>query len=263
MYIGKITKMQVEYKNPVKYYFRIGDQTICLNNLLKKEIKLSWNGEVICYCGKSLSKFYRQNFCYQCYWNAPQASQSIFKPELCTADLGIEERDLEWEKKFQIAPHYIYLANSSGLKVGVTRKTQKIIRWIDQGASEAILFAQTPNRRLSGLIEMDLKKHISDKTNWRKMLSGDPPHIDLIQEKEKFLKLFPLEFKKFIILDNEVIKIKYPVFEYPTKIKSLSFQKNNNIEGRLMGMKGQYLIFDNNRVFNVRSHDGYIIKALL
>ena len=151
-------------------------------------------------CGKLFSKFYRQNFCYQCFWNAPQASQSIFKPELCTADLDVEERDLQWEKEFQIAPHYIYLANSSGLKVGITRKTQKITRWIDQGASQAIILAEVPNRRLSGLIEVAIKKHIADKTNWRKMLSTSPPFIDLIKKKEQCLSLIPKDLQKFISL---------------------------------------------------------------
>ena len=118
-------------------------------------------------CGKEFAKFYRQNFCYQCFWNAPQASPSIFKPELCTADLGIEERDIEWEKQFQLVPHLIYLANSSSLKVGVTRKGNELIRWMDQGAVQAIVVAEVPNRRLAGLVELELKKHIADKTNWR------------------------------------------------------------------------------------------------
>ena len=161
MYTGSLDKMNSILENPVKYSFVVGDKCIDLNDFIGLKISIDWLGNVSCVCGKSLNKFYRQNFCYQCFWNSPLASQSIFKPELCTADLGIEERDLDWEKKFQIAPHYVYLANSSGLKVGITRKTQKITRWIDQGASQAILFAEVPNRRLSGIIEVELKKTFS------------------------------------------------------------------------------------------------------
>ena len=127
-----------------------------MNNYIGKRIKIEWSGVVICQCLKKADKFYRSGYCYKCFWESPLASQSIFKPELCTAHLGIEERDLEWEKKFQIAPHYVYLANSSGIKVGITRGSQREIRWMDQGASQAILLAEVPNRRFSGDIEVSL-----------------------------------------------------------------------------------------------------------
>ena len=262
---GIINKMRVKYHHPVQYSFIISDNEIPLNQLLNKNITLKWTGEVQCFCGKRLVKFYRQNFCYQCFWNAPQASPSIFKPELCTADLGLEERDLAWEKEFQLAPHYIYLANSSGLKVGITRKTQKLIRWMDQGASQAILLAEVPNRRLSGLIEIELKKVLSDKTNWRKMLSGIPPKLDLKEEKEKYTSLIPSDLNQFVIEDDTVTEITYPVIRYPSKISnknSLSFQKQSTIQAKLTGVKGQYLLLDNDRVFNVRKHEGYIIDYL-
>ena len=256
-------KMHTEYDNPVRYNLHIGDQRFFLNKVLNNHISLNWIGKVQCICGKEFSKFYRQNFCYQCYWNAPQASHSIFKPELCTADLGIEERDLEWEKKFQITPHYVYLANSSGIKVGVTRMGNELTRWMDQGASQAILLAETPNRRLAGLIEIELKKYVSDKTNWRKMLSGHPPELDLVDQKKNYIKYIPADFKKFIVSDDNVTEIIYPVLTYPKKVKSLSFQKHITIEGKLAGIKGQYLLFDNDQVFNVRAHQGYSVDVLI
>ena len=263
MYKGIIQKMFIKHNNPVDYSFIIADTEIPLNGLIGEKIQLNWGGVVQCMCGKQFSKFYRQSFCYQCYWNMPQASPSIFKPELCTADLGVEERDLEWESNFQIAPHYVYLANSSGLKVGITRKNQKKIRWMDQGASQAIILAEVPNRRLSGLIEIELKKEIADKTNWRKMLSGKPTNLDLIEEKIKCLDFIPDNFHEFIYKDDTVTSIIYPVNRYPKKIKSISLQKESMIEGELVGIKGQYLLFNDDRVFNVRSHQGYIIDILI
>jgi len=262
MYKGVIQKMQTDYYSPVNYNFIIGDSKINLNQLMNHKISLIWSGKVVCVCGKTFSKFYRQNFCYQCYWNAPEASPSIFKPELCTADLGIEDRDLEWEKKFQLVSHCVYLANSSGLKVGITRTNNQLARWIDQGAIQGHVIAEVPNRRVSGLIEVELKKVISDRTNWRKMLSGNPQKIDLIKAKNDYKHHIPSEFQKFIISDSEVVDIEYPVSIYSNKINSLNFYKSNIIEGVLLGMKGQYLLFDNNRVFNVRSHQGFISQFL-
>ena len=166
--------METSLEDVVQYTLNIHGSLHKINDFLKKTIKIEWQGIVVCQCGKKMKKFYRSNFCYKCYWESPYASQSIFKPELCTAHLGIEERDLKWEKEFQLAPHYVYLANSSGIKVGITRGTQGVIRWMDQGASQAILLAEVPNRRFSGEIEVALKPFVKDVTNWRKMLSGEP-----------------------------------------------------------------------------------------
>ena len=258
-----LKKMETSLADVVQYSLKINGEKHVMNDLIGSQIKLTWNGEVICICGRRDTKFYRSGFCYTCYWEAPQASQSIFKPELCTADLGIEERDLEWEKKFQITPHYVYLSNSSGMKVGVTRKNNEVTRWIDQGASQAILLAETPNRRLAGLIEIELKKHVSDKTNWRKMLSGDPPELELGDQKKHYLKYIPDDLKQFIISDDNITELKYPVLTYPKKVKSLRFQKQTIIEGKLLGIKGQYLLLEQDQVFNVRAHQGYLIDILI
>lgn len=259
MFRDTLKKMSTKLEDVVQYTLEIHGESILMNDLIGKQIKIDWSGVVICSCGKKLDSFYRSSgFCYKCYWKVPLASQSIFKPELCTAHLGIEERDLEWEKKFQLAPHYVYLANSSGIKVGITRATQGVVRWMDQGASQAILLAEVPNRRFSGDIEVALKKHVDDITNWRKMLSGKPKLIDLVKMKEELSIYVPEILKQYILLDNTVTEINYPVKAYPIKINSTKLDRTPTIEGELKGIKGQYLILDNNRVFNIRSHEGYI-----
>jgi hypothetical protein len=255
-----LKKMDTDLQDVVQYTLDIHGETHNMNDYIGKNIKIEWSGDVICSCEKVMKKFYRSGFCYQCYWDSPMASQSIFKPELCTAHLGIEERDLEWEKEFQIAPHYVYLANSSGIKVGITRGSQGVIRWMDQGASQAILLAEVPNRRFSGDIEVCLKRFVADVTNWRKMLSGTPDFVDLVQLKEELSLHVPEELKQYILPNNTVTEIKYPVTKYPTKIKSVKLERTPIIEGELMGIKGQYLLLDEDRVFNIRSHEGFISK---
>tara|TARA_B110000881_G_scaffold30922_1_gene23348 strand:+ start:812 stop:1669 length:858 start_codon:yes stop_codon:yes gene_type:complete len=255
-----LKKMDTDLQDVVQYTLEIHGETHNMNDYIGKNIKIEWSGDVICSCEKVMKKFYRSGFCYQCYWDSPMASQSIFKPELCTAHLGIEERDLEWEKEFQIAPHYVYLANSSGIKVGITRGSQGVIRWMDQGASQAILLAEVPNRRFSGDIEVSLKRFVADVTNWRKMLSGTPDFVDLVQLKEELSLHVPEELKQYILPNNTVTEIKYPVTKYPTKIKSVKLERTPIIEGELMGIKGQYLLLDEDRVFNIRSHEGFISK---
>ena len=254
-----LKKMATELHDFVHYTLEINGNIHDMNSYIGRQLKISWTGVVICSCGKKMSSFYRNSgFCYKCYWDSPLASQSIFKPELCTAHLGIEERDLDWEKNFQLTPHYVYLANSSGIKVGITRGTQGIVRWMDQGASQAILLAEVPNRRFSGDIEVVLKRFVSDVTNWRKMLSGEPTSLDLVKIKTELSTHVPEKYKQYILPDNTVTEIKYPVNQYPKKIKSVKLERTPVLEGTLLGIKGQYLLFDGGRVFNMRSHEGFI-----
>ena len=260
MHSESIKKMSTSLDETVKYYFSINNKEYFVNDLIGSRINIKWRGKVLCQCGREMKKFYRSGFCYTCFWESPQASQSIFRPELCTAHLNIEERDLEWEKEFQLAPHYVYLANSSGIKVGITRKTQGVTRWMDQGASQAIILAEVPNRRFSGDIEVSIKEHVSDKTNWRKMLSGEPNEIDLLSIKKELSLYVPQDLKQFISDDDVITTIKYPVSQYPKKVKSLKLEKLGSISGVLKGIKGQYLILENDQVFNVRSHEGYIAE---
>lgn len=181
----------------------------------------------------------------------------ILKPETCHYDKGTCREPL-WGEENCFRPHIIYLANSSGLKVGITRKTQVPIRWMDQGASEALPILEVKNRFLSGQIEVLFKKHISDKTDWRKMLKGEPDPIDLLSWKEKLLGELKQDLSKYELtyLDEPVVKFNYPVQEYPSKVSSFNLDKVSEITGQLLGIKGQYLIFDSG-VLNVRSHAGY------
>ena len=257
---GEFKKMETVLSEIVIYELTLGGVSQNMNELIGKEITIEWGGEVICSCGKKMKKFYRSGFCYKCYWESPLASQSIFKPEMCTAHLGIEERDLKWEKEFQLTPHYVYLANSSGIKVGITRKEQKLTRWMDQGASQAILLAEVPNRRFSGDIEVSLKRFVNDTTNWRKMLSKKPERLNMKKIKSDLITHVPNNLKKYILKEDDVTEINYPVKEYPMKIKSLKLEKNPIIQGELKGIKGQYLILDQDRVFNVRSHEGFTVE---
>ena len=261
MHSNVISKMDTSLNEVVEYAFNIHNQKILMNDLIDSRIKISWKGKIMCYCGEEKKKVYRSGFCYNCYWTLPQASQSIFKPELCTAHLNIEERDLEYEKKIQLKPHILYLAFSSSLKVGVTRKSQVPFRWIDQGAISAIEIAEFPNRYLAGISEVELKKYYSDKTNWREMLKTKNLEINLELERKNCFQNIPNEAKNNISKDSfSQININYPVIKHPTKPKSLNIIKEGFFEGKLVGIKGQYLIFDDETVFNIRSNEGLVIN---
>ena len=183
------------------------------------------------------------------------------KPELSQAHLNIEYRDLEYEKKIQLQPHYIYLADTSHLKVGVTRKTQVPYRWIDQGANQTIILLEVPNRYLAGIGELKLKKIFSDKTNWRKMLTNENDPVDLKEAYKIGIENLPSNLKDYVRLEKpEIINLKYPVNKYPEKVNSLKLEKEVRYKGKLTGIKGQYLIFEDQSVFNVRSNEGKVVE---
>lgn len=260
---GNLIKMRTELESPVKYFLRMGDNEISMNDFIGKEISMSFNGQINCIsCGKRTKTSFGQGFCYNCLQTAPEAGESVVRPELSKAHLGIAS-DMEWAKKHDLVEHIVYLAVSSEVKVGVTRHHQIPTRWIDQGASFATKLATTPNRHIAGVIEVFLKKHYTDKTNWRSMLKNEiATNFDLKKEKQKVYELLPLELRKYFENDDKITDIEYPVISYPKTVKSIGFDKYPKIEGTLKGIKGQYLIFENDLVLNIRKHNGYFIQFI-
>jgi hypothetical protein len=230
-----------------------------VNQLIGKEISISFEGYQCLNCGKQ-KKIFRQGHCYDCFMNSASVGDWIMRPELSTAHLDIEDRDLAYEKRVQLQPHIVYLALSSEVKVGVTRKTQVPTRWIDQGAIEAIPIVEVPNRYLAGITEVALKNHFADKTSWQKMLKNNVPNIDLVAERNNVLQWLPEEIKPYFAKEQELYKIDFPIENYPTKINSLNLEKTPSCKGKVNGIKGQYLLFEDGTVFNIRSNEGIVVK---
>jgi len=260
---GALLKMKSEMNDPVDYFLHINDEKIHMNELIDKDVSITFLNEIHCIrCGRKTKKSFHQGYCYPCFRTAPEADDCILRPEMCRAHEGIS-RDLEWSKDHCLKDHIVYLAISSGLKVGVTRLAQVPTRWVDQGASYAVKIAQTPNRYTAGLIEVNLKKHFADKTNWRNMLTNKiDTETKLIEQKAKAKELVKKDLEKYFIDDNEILEINYPVTEFPQKVNSFNFDKEDKLEGKLLGIKGQYLIFEGGIVLNVRKHNGYEVELV-
>lgn len=258
LYEGVLRKMKTEIGNPIQYFLVFENDFINMNQALDKEVQIDFIKFQCLNCGRDLPIF-RQGFCKTCFFETPLAGDWIMKPELSTAHLDKADRNLEFEKKMQLQPHIVYLANSSNVKVGVTRKSQVPTRWIDQGAHEAIEIMEVPNRYLAGITEVALKAHVSDKTSWQKMLKNDIEDVDLVEWREKLKSSIPEETIAYFINDKQETLLEFPVLQYPEKVKSLNLDKTPSYKGTLKGIKGQYLIFDDNTVFNVRSSEGYFV----
>lgn len=265
---GNIKKMKVALASPVKYQLPIGDDLIYMNDLIGKHIRMEYHGEINCVsCGRLTKKSFAQGHCYPCFRDLAECDMCIMKPETCHYAAGTC-REPEWGEQHCMQPHFVYLANSSGVKVGITRGTQIPTRWIDQGAGQALPIFKVQTRLQSGLLEVELKKHVSDRTDWRKMLKGSPDSTNLAEVRDRIVAESAVvidelkqQFGEGVIEflpDAEQVEIQYPVENHPVKIKSFNFDKQEAIEGVLIGIKGQYLILDTG-VLNIRKFSGYKI----
>lgn len=259
MFEGVLKKMITEADRPVRYYLQLNTDFLMMNELIGKKISIEFSHFQCLNCSRN-EPLFRQGFCKGCFFEIPQAADWIMHPELSKAHLDIEDRDLTYEKQMQLQPHVVYLANSSDVKVGVTRKSQIPTRWIDQGAHQALIVAELPNRYLAGITEVALKNYVSDKTNWRKMVTNTINDINLQQIKETLAPHLPDEVKAFYSTYHQEYHIDFPVIKYPEKPISLNLLKTPYYEGVLTGIKGQYLLFEDNTIFNIRSNEGLVVR---
>lgn len=260
MFQATLKKMRTENLQPINYFLDVESGFLHLNQLLGKTIRVEHSGSQCLNCGLS-KPIFRQGHCQSCFFDSPATGDWIMRPELSKAHLGQEDRDLEYESKMQLQPHTVYLALSSHLKVGVTRKSQLPTRWIDQGAHQATVILEVPNRYLAGVGEVALKNFFSDKTNWRKMLQNNAEAVDWEKARNLAIDSIPNDLKPYVVRETtEIQSLTFPVLQYPEKVKSLNLSKTPLYEGKLMGIKGQYLIFEDTTVFNVRSNEGQCVR---
>ena len=268
MVAGFLRKMRIESSVPLTYSLAFSDNSLVpLSSYLGKRVRLHFSGAAQCVsCSRDIKKTFNQGYCYPCFTSLAACDTCIVKPELCHFSQGTC-REPNWGLSFCMQPHIVYLANSSGLKVGITRQTQIPVRWFDQGAVQALPLYELPSRYASGLCEVVIKKHLADKTNWRAMLQGDQKMVDLHAFWTDFELQYAIEqsFSQNPILhgqyrqlykDNNAVEIHYPVSSYEGKIKTINIEKSPSYEGVLRGVKGQYLLF-HDAVINVRKYTGY------
>lgn len=268
--LGILKKLRVERASPVSYFLPMGDFSVPLSPYLGKTLHLRFMGGIYCTaCGRKTPKSYNQGYCFVCFRKLAACDMCILKPEQCHYHLGTC-REPEWGVANCMIPHIVYLANSSGLKVGITRETQLPVRWIDQGATQALPVFRVATRYQSGLLETTLAQHVSDKTNWQALVKGNSEPIDLMAERDVLLEKccdaiealkerFPGDIVEVGATEAECFE--YPVLEYPKKVVSLNFDKNPDVAGTLMGIKGQYLLLDTG-VINIRKYTSYQVELL-
>lgn len=265
---GNLRKMQVEANDPVDYTLVIGEQRLHLNPWIGTTVRIEFSGDIHCVnCGRKTRKSFNQGYCYPCFRRLAECDQCIVRPELCHYHLGTC-RQPEWGEAHCLQPHVVYLSHTSGTKVGITRGSQVPTRWIDQGAVQAIPVFRVQSRLHSGLVEVALKRHIADRTDWRAMLKGNPEHIDMAACRDDLLARCGDELAAAqqdhapvdVISDADTASFNYPVERFPTKVVAFNLDKNPLAEGTLMGIKGQYLIFDTG-VMNVRKYGGYEVEV--
>ena len=266
---GTVRKLHSRLESPVRYQLPLGDSLTSLNDLLGQSLRLRYTGKINCvHCGRLISKSFNQGYYYPCFQSLAQCDSCIIHPEKCHFELGTC-REPAWGEEFCMQDHIVYLANSSGIKVGITRATQIPTRWIDQGAVQALPIVRVRTRLQSGSLEVMFRQHVADKTNWRDMLREGDQIVDLKAQRDHLLSICDHDIKDMIqrfgfhaisVLSGiQPVDIVYPVQGYPARIDSFNFDNNALVEGTLLGIKGQYLMFDTG-VINIRRFSGYDVE---
>lgn len=262
MVSGILQKLKSLYADPICYRLSVGGIELPLNDYVGKTFSLTFLHKISCvYCGVNIKKSYAQGYCFPCSQKLARCDLCILKPERCHYHLGTC-REPEWGLAHCFMPHIVYLANTSGFKVGITRETQIPTRWIDQGARQALPILRVKNRYHAGLLEAILKNWVSDKTNWRTMLASPGLELDLGNKRDQLLRALQLPLNGVERLEAATLTtLQYPILEYPSKIKALRLEKTPEITGTLLGVKGQYLILESG-VINIRRLSGYMVKVV-
>jgi Protein of unknown function (DUF2797) len=269
---GAVRKMKTKLADPVQYTMLLGEQEIPLNQYLGRTLQLDYLGVINCiHCDRKTSKSFNQGYCYPCFKRLAQCDTCIISPEKCHYAAGTC-REPQWGEEHCMINHFVYLANTSGLKVGITRGSQVPTRWMDQGATQAVPIFRVDSRLHSGLVEIVFKNHIADKTNWQAMLKGDAAEGDLEAERARLMTECAAEVDQLReqfglqsiteMAEQAATTIRYPVLQYPTKVSSFNLDKTPSVGGTLMGIKGQYLIFEAG-VINMRKYGGYRLSLSL
>lgn len=269
---GAVRKMKTRLSRPVEYDAVLGEQRVALNQYLGRELWLEYSGEINCiHCDRKTAKSFNQGYCYPCFRRLARCDSCIMSPEKCHYAAGTC-REPAWGEQHCMIDHFVYLANTSGLKVGITRGSQVPTRWMDQGATQAQPIFRVDSRLHSGLIEAILRQHIADRTQWQAMLKGEADHCDLDAARERLLAECADEIgelqrqyglQAITPLENEQpTLISYPVLEYPARVRSFNLDKTPRVGGTLLGIKGQYLMFDTG-VINMRKYGGYQLSLSL
>jgi hypothetical protein len=270
MITGPLRKMRTEPETPVSYRLPVGDSLVDLSERVGETLCLKFEGEILCAnCGRKTRKSYSQGHCFPCSQRLAACDLCVLQPSRCHYHMGTC-REPGWGDEHCMQKHIVYLANTSGLKVGITRAHQVMTRWIDQGAGQALPVLEVATRRVSGLIEAAMARHVSDRTDWRALLRGTAESLDLPAARDRLISECREDVDRIIdefgddavrqLRQAKTVQIEFPVLDYPEKIRSLNFDRSPEIEGRLRGIKGQYLILDTG-VLNVRKFRSYVVSV--
>jgi hypothetical protein len=271
-WLGQVEKMEARLDSPVRYVLPLGNERVALDQAMGKPLTLRLTGRILCVnCGRLTKSSFNQGYCYPCFQKLAQCDSCIVSPEKCHYAAGTCREPI-WGDHFCMQDHIVYIANSSGLKVGITRASQVPTRWIDQGATQAVDVIRTRSRQQAGYCEAMFRQHVTDRTNWRSMLKGEQEQLDIAAERDKLLQVCTAELQEIqqrfgihavsVLTGVDPVTISYPVQRLPEKLVSLDLEDLPSAEGQLLGIKGQYLILDSG-VLNVRKYTGYELELTL
>lgn len=272
---GTLQKLSVQWGEPARYELLLsapetigsGSGTAApgldVNALLGRVLDIEYLEHIACcHCGRRTRKSFAQGYCYPCFRSLARCDLCVVSPDRCHYAAGTC-REPEWGESFCMQPHLVYLANSTGPKVGITRRGAERGRWLDQGATQGLVIMEAPTRHLAGLAEVAVGRYLTDRTDWRALVRGDAEPVDLPLLRDRLRRLDADD----PLVDDQVrwapdyapLALSYPILRYPSRIRRFRLERDRRVRATLVGVKGQFLLFDQG-VLNVRQHTGFHVR---
>ena len=244
----------------VEYALLLDEQRISLSAQVGQSIRLKFLGQSTCgNCHVSVNKLEGGGYCKNCFFSLARCDRCFVSPERCHFAQGTC-REPQWGESYCMQPHVVYLANSSGPKVGITRADRNFYRWLSQGAVQGMVIAHAKTRRDAGLLEVAIKSKVSDKTNWRRMVSMQPQNLDLLQLARQLQSAIELPEGTQWVSAMIGHDLAYPIQSHAPAQRLIISETNPELLDNLHGIKGQYLLLSQG-AFNVAAHGGMTVEV--
>lgn len=241
-------------------YFADDTEAVGLASLIGRSVELSLSDERVCTRCLTPSSYY---ICDSCRGDPPNAN--------CVWNPGIEctyQNCPFPEFKRQSCSHdfVVYLAATDRVKVGIARESGRVARWKTQGASNAVVFATTPNRKIAGIIESCCSQVIPDRTadGWYRPL--ETPIEALHEAAVRCAPVVPHRLRSCIVgplavdaFVERIIELEYP---RAADITDAELAERSSFDecciSRLLGIRGSMLV-TGEYTFNMRTARGHTL----
>jgi len=253
------------YGGTPSLYFINSNATLNCDGLVGESLRVTLHEEHVCAnCGEKLSES-KYSVCYDCK-QRPPFTQCIKTPGTdCTnADCPFPD----YKRDACDHTYVVYLVTKGDVKVGISRSDRRLQRWAEQGASHAIVVAETPNRKSAGLIEEALSDRFETQSSSSWYEPRTSPVEDLVEATRTAPEYIPDDSRLYAcltlndldetVIADRVVSIPHRAtgVDHAHGVTRPELAVGDSGEGTILGVRGS-VILTNSFALNLKKRQGY------